>query len=71
MESLYLFTYCNTVPTLRITVGYMCLMFRIHVISDCSSSDIVSQLRHQFRDTVVADFSDVSDAALKIYHLAK
>ena len=46
-------------------------MFRIHVISDCSSSDIVSQLRHQFRDTVVADFSDVSDAALKIYHLAK
>jgi len=44
---------------------------RIHVISDCSGSDIASQLRTMFQDRVVTDFTDVSDAALTLYHLAK
>ena len=47
------------------------VVYRIHVISDCSSSVIVSQLRTMFRDRVVTDFTDISDAALTLYHLAK
>jgi len=47
------------------------MLFRIHVMSDCGSSDAVSQLRNTFRDAFVADFSDIADAALRIYHLAK
>jgi len=47
------------------------MLFRIHVISDCRGSEIVSPLSDTFHDTVVTDFSEIADAALKIHHLAK
>jgi len=51
--------------------GWWCFP-RIHVISDCIDCDVVNELRHTFHhDRVVSDFTDISDAVLRFYHLSQ
>jgi len=47
------------------------VLYRIHVMSDCGTSDIVSRMRDMFHDTVVTDFTDISDATLALHSFAK
>jgi len=47
------------------------LLSRIHVISDCTNCDVVNHLRDLFHDRIVADFTDISDAALRFHHLSQ
>jgi len=51
---------------------WLTLFSRIHVISDCISCDVVNELRRTFHhDRVVSDFTDISDAVLRFYHLSQ